>query len=82
MGLEDRLKRLEDKTTEPETWETPMDVRVYFKHLENHRRAEAGEQPIPLTPEEEQYERETEKDPAWRAYWQEIDQQIEEYEFE
>ena len=59
-----------------------MYVRVYFKHLGNYRREEAGEQPIPLTPEEESYERERKKDPVWRAYWQKMDQQIEEYEFE
>jgi hypothetical protein len=82
MSIERRLEKLEAKTTGAETWETPMYVRVYIKHLENHRREEAGEAPIPLTPEEERYERETEKDPAWRAYWQKIDRQIEGYEFE
>ena len=82
MSIERRLEKLEAKTTGAETWETPMYVRVYIKHLENHRREEARETPIPLTPEEEHYERETEKDPAWRAYWQKIDRQIEEYEFE
>lgn len=82
MGIERRLEKLEAKATGPETWETPMSLRVYFKHLENHRREEAGEQPIPLTPEEEDYERERENDPAWRAYWQKMDKQIEEYEFE
>ncbi len=63
-------------------WETPMYARIYFKHLENHRREEAGEPPIPLTPEEERYERETENDPAWRAYWEQMDKRIEEYEHE
>lgn len=82
MSIEDRLRRLETKTTGPETWETPMYVRLYLKHLENHRREEAGEPPIPLTPEEEQYEREAEKDPAWRAYWEDLDRRVEEYEFE
>ncbi len=82
MGIERRLERLEAKTTKPEKWETPMSLQVYFKHLENYQREEAGEQPIPLTPEQEQYEREIEKDPAWRAYWREMDKQIEEYEFE
>ncbi len=82
MGIERRLENLEAKTTKPETRETPMSVRVYLKHLENHRREEAGEPPIPLTPEEERCEREAENDPAWRAYWQEMDRQIEEYEFE
>ncbi len=82
MSFEKRLERLEAKTTKPETWEIPMDVRVYLKHLENYRREEAGEEPIPLTPEEEQYERETEKDPAWRLYLQKLDKEIEEYEHE
>ena len=82
MSIERRLERLEAKTTGDETWETSMYVRLYFKALENHPREEAGEEPIPLTPEEEQYERERDKDPAWRAYWREMDKQIEEYEFE
>lgn len=81
MSLERRLTNLEARA--PGTkWEMPMYTRIYFKHLENHRREEAGKPPIPLTPEEEAYERETEKDPVLRAYWQEIDRQIEEYEFE
>lgn len=82
MSIERRLEKLEAKTTKPEKWETPMYVRIYFNHLENHRREEAGEPPIPLTPEEEAYERETEKDPALRAYLEKMDQQIGEYEFE
>lgn len=82
MGIERRLEKLEATTTGAKTGETPMSVRVYLKHLENYRREEAGEQPIPLTPEEEAYERETEKDPALRAYLEKMDQQIEEYEFE
>jgi hypothetical protein len=82
MSIERRLEKLEAKTTGAETRETPTYVRVYFKHLENHRRQEAGEPPIPLTPEEERYERETEKDPAWRAYLEKIDEQIQAYEFE
>lgn len=81
MSIERRLERLETQSA-GKAWEIPMYTRIYFKHLENHRREEAGEPPIPLTPEEEAYERETEKDPELRAYWQEIDRQIEEYEFE
>ncbi len=82
MGIERRLEKLEAKATVPETWKTPMYVRLYFKALENYRREEAGEEPIPLTSEEEHYERERERCPAWRAYWEKIDKQIEEYEFE
>jgi len=82
MSIEKRLEKLEANTTGAKAWETPMYLRVYLKHLENHRREEAGKPPIPLKPEEERYERETENDPELRAYFEKIDKQIEEYEFE
>ncbi len=82
MSIERRLEKLEASTTGAKAWEIPMGTRVYLKHLENYRREKAGEPPIPLTPEEEQYEREVENDPRWREYWQKMDKQIEEYEFE
>jgi hypothetical protein len=81
-SIDKRISDLQRRLGRAEAWEIPMYVRVYLKHLENHRREEAGEQPIPLTPEEKHYERETDRDPAWRAYCQELDRRIEEYEFD
>jgi hypothetical protein len=55
--------------------ETPMALGVYFRAIENHRRLEAGEPPVPLTEEEEQYEREMNNDPEFQAYWELLEEQ-------
>ena len=54
--------------------EIPRALEVYFKHLENERREQAREPPIPLTPEEERWERETDQDPEFRAYMEQLNQ--------
>ncbi len=74
MNARKRLERLEVNHSAP--YGTPAYVGLYFKHLENHRREEAGEPPIPLTPEEEQCERDVE--PEFRAYVERLNRQREE----
>ena len=66
MSLRRRLEGLEATQNAAVGYETPLGLEVYFKHLENERREQAREPPIPFTPEEEQWERETDKD--LRAY--------------
>lgn len=78
MDFKRRLEKLEARTTGAETRETPVDVRVYLKAIENERRKQAREPPIPLTPEEERLERETDNDPKIRAYWEKLEKQREE----
>jgi hypothetical protein len=69
-----RIERLEGARRV--SHETPAYVDLYFKRLENHRREEAGEPPIPLTPEEERCDPDGE--PEFRAYVKRISQQREE----
>jgi hypothetical protein len=79
--MKGRLERLEAaQSTTAGHDETPVYLSLYFKHLENERRKQAREPPIPLTPEEEQWERETNEDPGFRAYMKRIsEQQKEQY---
>ena len=56
-------------------YETPMELEIYFKHLENERRKQAREPPIPLTPKEERWERERDEVPEFRAYMERISKQ-------
>ena len=74
MNTRGRIERLEGTRKAP--YETPAYVGLYFKRLENHRREEAGEPPLALTPEEERCERDGE--PEFRAYVERINQQREE----
>jgi hypothetical protein len=68
-----RIERLEAiQSTAAGRDETPVYLELYFKHLENERREQAREPPIPLTPEEERWERETDEDPEFRAYMDRI----------
>jgi len=63
-----RIERLEATQSITEGHdEAPVYLELYFKHLANERREQAGESPIPLTPEEERWERETDEDPEFRA---------------
>jgi hypothetical protein len=74
--MKGRLSRLEaTRSTAAGHDQTPVYLDPYFKHLENHRREQAREPPIPLTPEEERWERETNEDPEFRAYMKRISQQ-------
>jgi hypothetical protein len=68
VGVKRRLERLEATQSTAVSHEAPLELELYFKRLENHRREQAREPPIPLTPEEEQWERETNEDPEFRAY--------------
>ena len=75
MGIKRRVERLE-ATHDATGYETPLALDIYFKRLENLRREQAGVPPIPLTPEEERWERET--DEKLRAYMEQLNQQREE----
>ena len=76
MNARRRIERLE--ATQSNTagqYETPLALEVYFKRVENERRKQAREPPIPLTPEEERWVRETENSPRHRAYWKTLAKQ-------
>jgi hypothetical protein len=83
MNLKRRLEGLEErhraKTAPPER-EAPEEpaLGLYFKVLENERREQAGEPPIPLTLEEKRLEHERDNDPEFRAYMERISEQREE----
>ena len=70
-----RLEDLEATQNAAVGYEIPLALQVYFKHLENERREQARELPIPLTPEEERWERETDNDPKIRAYMERLSKQ-------
>ncbi len=78
MNVRKRLERLEAETSTSSTCEASLVLNLYFKRLENERRKQAREPPIPLTPEEERLERETDNDPEFRAYMEQINKQREE----
>jgi hypothetical protein len=78
VSLKRRLEGLEATQNAAAGYEIPLALEVYFKHLENHRREQVGEPPIPLTPEEERWERETDNDPKVRAYMAQVSKQREE----
>jgi hypothetical protein len=73
MNARKRLERLEATGDTPH--ESEVYLELYFKRLENERRKQAREPPIPLTPEEERYEREMDNDPEFRAYMKRISRQ-------
>jgi hypothetical protein len=70
MGMKRRLEQLEATHNAGEGYESPIALDLYFKRLENERRKQAGEPPIPFTPEEENWQRETDKD--LRAYLEQV----------
>jgi hypothetical protein len=70
-----RLERLEATHNAGAGYEPPIALDVYFKRLENERREQAKEPPIPLTPEEERWERKTNEDPKFRAYMEQVSKQ-------
>jgi hypothetical protein len=76
MNKNQRVERLEATHDAGAGYETPIALDVYFKHLENERRKQAREPPIPFTPEEENWQREMDKD--LRAYLTRISKQREE----
>jgi hypothetical protein len=71
-----RVERLEATHNAGAGYETPIALDVYFKRLENERRKQVGEPLIPLTPEEANWQRKTDKD--LRAYLARISKQREE----
>ncbi len=73
MNAHKRLERLEANHSTPHG--TPVSLELYFKTLENERRKQAREPPVPLTPEEEKLRREIDEDPKFRAYMKRISQQ-------
>ena len=52
MGLEDRLKRLEDKAPTNSEWVIPIEVRILTKAVARHHALEDGREPLPYTSEE------------------------------
>ena len=76
MNARRRIERLEaTQGTAADHYEAAVSLSLYFKRLDNERRIQAREPPIPLTPEEERLERETNEDPEFRAYWKMLDDQ-------
>jgi len=76
MNVRRRLEKLEAEIpTNAAQDETPLALEVYFKTIENERRRQAREPLIPLTPEEERWRRETDNDPEFRTYMEQINQQ-------
>jgi hypothetical protein len=76
MNKNQRVERLEATHNAGAGYETPIALDLYFKRLENERRKQVAEPSLPLTPEEERWERETDKD--LRAYLARISKQREE----
>lgn len=63
MGVRRRLERLERATREAERpYEVPPHVLLFVKQMDNARREMDGLEPVPLTPEEEELERKSERD--------------------
>ena len=52
MGLEERLKRLEDKASTNSEWTIPIEVRVLAKTVARHHALEEGREPPPYSREE------------------------------
>ena len=75
MNKRRRLERLEAASGGGRRETPDMALELYLKALENHRREQAGEPPIPLTEEEERYEREMDNDPEFQRYWQLLEEQ-------
>jgi hypothetical protein len=76
VGMKRHIARLEVARSIAAGYdETPVYLELYFKHLENERREQAREPPIPLTPEEETLQREKDEDPEFRAYLERISNQ-------
>jgi hypothetical protein len=69
VGLNGRLKRLEERASASKGWRSPRYLDAYFRALENLEREEAGLPPLPYTEEDrkddEEFLRETL--PAYRA---------------
>jgi hypothetical protein len=76
MNTRRRVERLEDIHNPSARYEISPALELYFKHLENERRKQAGEPPIPFPPEEENWQRKTDKD--LRAYLEQLSKQREE----
>jgi hypothetical protein len=72
-----RLEKLEAAHSAPHE-ETSPELELYFKVVENERRKQAREPPIPLTLEEKRLEHERDNDPELRAYLERISKQREE----
>lgn len=62
MSARRRLKRLEAAREAAKPYEVPPHVRLYLKQMDNDRQEMDGLEPVPLTPEEEGLECESERD--------------------
>jgi hypothetical protein len=75
VGLNSRLKRLEERASASKGWRSPRYLDAYFRALDEHERKEAGLPPLPYTEEDrrddEEFLRETlpvyRASPGWRA---------------
>ena len=52
MGLNGRLKRLEERASASKGWRSPRYVDAYFRALDEHERKEVGLPPLPYTEED------------------------------
>jgi len=52
MGLEERLKRLEDKASTNSEWVVPIEVRLLTKTVARHHALQDSKEPPPYTQEE------------------------------
>jgi hypothetical protein len=63
VGIEDRLRRLEaNRRAAAGGYETPPEVLLFLKHMDNARREMDGLEPVPLTAEEEELEAEHDRE--------------------
>ena len=69
MGLNGRLKRLEESASASKVWRSPPYLDAYFRALANFEREEAGLPPLPYTEGHRQDEEEflVETLPCYRA---------------
>jgi hypothetical protein len=52
VGLNGRLKRLEESASASKGWRSPPYLDAYFRALDEHERKEAGLPPLPYTEED------------------------------
>jgi hypothetical protein len=77
--LRKRLERIEAQRSPPAdaTTEGQWEANLYCKLVENCRREQAGEPPIPLTPEEERHVQEMDSVPELIRYFHQLDKERE-----
>jgi hypothetical protein len=65
VGLNGRLKRLEERASASKGWRSPRYLDAYFRALDEHERKEASLPPLPYTEEDR---RESMPQPPFRSH--------------